>query len=72
MAVAQNKTAAGLEAVMLAARKKALDALVASGRLTQAEEQGFELGLEARVKDAVEGVRPMGPFGGPPPPPPTT
>ncbi len=66
IAVANKKTAAGLEAAMLAARKKALAALVASGRLTRAQEQRFEAGLEARVKDSVEEARPPEP-GGPPP-----
>ena len=63
IAAANKKTAAGLEAAMLAAQEKALDALVASGRLTRPQEQRLEAGLEARVRDSVEGVRP----GGPPP-----
>lgn len=70
VAVAQNKTAAGLEAVMLAAREKALAALVASGRLTKAQEEQIEARLEERVKEWVENVRPvrsLGPVGGPPP-----
>jgi hypothetical protein len=61
LAVARKKTPAGLEAAMLAAQKQALDALVASGRLTQAQEQRVEAGLEARVKLAVERARPAGP-----------
>jgi hypothetical protein len=68
VAVAQKKSAAGLEAVMLAAQKKALAALVASGRLTPAEEQRLEARLETRVKESIEGTGPPGSFDGGPPP----
>jgi hypothetical protein len=61
LAVARKKTAAGLEAAMLAARKNALDALVASGRLTRTQAGRIEAGLEARVKDAVERAGPARP-----------
>ena len=57
----------GLEAAMLAAQKKARStALVASGRLTRAQEQRLEAGLEARVKDSRRsGVRRAAEPGGP-------
>ncbi len=61
LAVARKKTAAGVEAAMLAARKHALDALVASGRLSRTQEVRIEAGLEAHVKDAVERARPARP-----------
>jgi hypothetical protein len=67
LAAARKKTAAGLEAAMLAARKSALDALVASGRLTRTQEARIEARFEAHVKDAVERARPSGrPPGGAP------
>jgi hypothetical protein len=75
IATAHNKTADGLVAALLAEGKKRLDASVASGKLTAAQEQSMLDKLKALLTDAVNGKVPklVGPglvphafgFGGP-------
>lgn len=65
VAKAQGKTADGLAGAMVAAQKKQLDAAVAAGRLSQAQEQAIVSNLTQRITGLVNGKRPTGGFGGP-------
>jgi hypothetical protein len=67
IAKARGKTVDGLVAAMVAVQKKAIDAAVGNGVLTQAQATQLESRLAARVKDMVNGVRPSRGFddGGP-------
>jgi hypothetical protein len=71
VAKAQGKTAAGLEDAIVAAATKKLDAAVAGGRLTAAQEASMLAELKAHVDDMVNrtGPPPRGPHGGPAGPP---
>jgi hypothetical protein len=63
IAVAQGKTAAGLEAAIVADAKTHLDADVASGKLTAAQETSMLADLSSHVDDMVNSTGP--PAGGP-------
>jgi hypothetical protein len=56
IATAQGKTTAGLVDALYASEKKELDAAVAAGRLTQAQEDAMLSGLKARLTDRVNGT----------------
>jgi hypothetical protein len=62
LAKAQNKTVAGLEDAIVAEARTHLDADVAAGKLTAAQEAAMLADLEAHVDDFVNGVGP-GPGG---------
>jgi hypothetical protein len=63
IAKAQGKSADGLIAAVVAAEKKALDSTVASGRLSQSQEQSIESRLSQAVTATVNGTRSSGAFG---------
>ena len=63
IATAQGKTAAGLEAAILADAKTRLDTEVASGKITAAQETSTLAGLSSRVEGMVNSTGP--PQGGP-------
>jgi len=73
IATAQGKTVSGLEAAMIAAAKAHLDADVADGKLTSAQEQTMLSNLQSHVDDIVNSTGPPaggrhgpgGPGGGP-------
>jgi hypothetical protein len=66
VATAQGKTAAGLEAAVLADAKSHLDAAVTAGKLTSAQETTMLADLSSHVADLVNSTGP--PAGGPGPP----
>jgi hypothetical protein len=59
-----GKSAAGLVQALVAQETSELDAAVAAGKLTQAQEQTLLANLQQMVTDLVNGVKPA--FGGPP------
>jgi hypothetical protein len=59
-----GKSVDGLVAAIVAAEKKELAAAVTAGRLTEAQQKEILAGLEQRVTDMVNGVRPAGGPGG--------
>lgn len=62
-----GKSASGLIQALVAAEKQRLDAAVAAGKLTQAQEDTIVSGLQQRVTDLVNGTLRMhrgGPHGG--------
>jgi hypothetical protein len=65
IAVAQGKTASGLEAAIVADAKTQLDAEVAAGTLTAAEETTMLAGLTSHVDDMVNSTGPPPGAGGP-------
>jgi hypothetical protein len=65
VAVAQGKTAAGLEAAIVADAKTRLDADVAAGKLTAAQETSMLADLGSRVDDMVNSTGPPAGAGGP-------
>jgi hypothetical protein len=67
VAKAQGKSVDGLVAALVADEKKELDAAVAAGRLTAAQEQTMLTNAQQRITDMVNGVRPSFRDGGPPP-----
>jgi hypothetical protein len=67
VAKAQGKAVDGLVAALVADEKKELDAAVAAGRLTAAQEQTMLTNAQQRITDMVNGVRPSFRDGGPPP-----
>jgi hypothetical protein len=64
VATAQGKSVDGLVTALVAAAKSDLDAQVAAGNLTAAQETSIETDLTAHVTDLVNGVRPAGGPGG--------
>jgi len=60
-----GKSAAGLVSALVAHETAQLDAAVAAGKLTSAQEQALVANLQQRITDLVNGVRP--PFGHPHP-----
>ena len=68
IATDNGKTADGLKAALTTAAKKDLDAAVAAGRLTQAQEDKLLAALPARLDDEINETHTGGPgHGGPPP-----
>jgi hypothetical protein len=65
IAVAQGKTAAGLEAAVVADVQAHLDRAVARGRLTKAQEQTLLTRLKSRLDDLVDHSLPKAPAPGP-------
>ena len=67
VAKAQGKTVSGLEDAIVAAATKKLDAAVAAGKLTAAQEATMLADLKSHVDDMVNrtGPPPRGPGGGP-------
>ena len=63
IAKGQGKSVDGLVAALVAARKTQLDAEVAAGRLTSAQEQQIESSEATRIRALVNGVGPHGPGG---------
>ena len=63
VAKAKGKSVDGLIAALVASAKERIAADVAAGRLTEAQEQDILSGLEQRVTDMVNGVRPEPPAG---------
>jgi hypothetical protein len=63
VAKAEGKSASGLVDALVADEKKELDAAVAAGRLTAAQQKTIEADLEQRVTDMVNGKRPTRPDG---------
>lgn len=61
VAKAEGKSVDGLKAALLASEKKELDALVAAGKITQAQADAALERREARLDDFVEGT--LGPCG---------
>jgi hypothetical protein len=57
----KGKSVDGLISALVNAAKTHLDAAVSAGRLTQAQEETILSGIEQRVTDLVNGVRPAGP-----------
>ena len=57
IAKTHDETADGLVNALVAAQRKQLDAAVAAGRLSQAQEQSVEPLLTQRIKDLVDGTR---------------
>jgi hypothetical protein len=70
VAIAQGKTAAGLEAAITAAATAKLDAAVAAGTITSSQESARLADLKAHLDDMVDSTGPPhgGPGGGGPPP----
>jgi hypothetical protein len=64
VATANGKTAAGLTAALVAAATKDLDAAVAAGTITQAQETTILNDLKQHIGDLVNGTLPKPPFGG--------
>jgi uncharacterized Zn-binding protein involved in type VI secretion len=60
VAQAQGKSVDGLVQALVAKAKAALADAVAAGRLTQAQADRVQTGLEQRIRDRVNGVRPPG------------
>jgi len=68
IATDNGKSADGLKAALTTAAKKDLDAAVAAGRLTQAQEDKLLAALPARLDDEINETHTGGPgHGGPPP-----
>ena len=59
IAQGQGKSVSGLVDALVAAAQKDLDAAVAAGRLTQAQEQSILSRLKQRITDRVNGVAPQ-------------
>ena len=55
-----GKSVDGLVAAIVAAEKQQIAAAVSSGKMTEAQQKEILSGLEARVTDMVNGVRPAG------------
>ena len=62
-AATSGKSVDGLVAALVAAEKTELDAAVAAGRITAAQEASIVATLQQRVTDLVNGLRPAGGHG---------
>jgi hypothetical protein len=60
-----GKSASGLISALVASEKSKLDAAVAAGKLTQAQEDKLTANLQQRVTALVDGSRPARPFARP-------